>query len=38
MYLGKWCDLFVHFKKMHNMKMKKMIFAEPKKEVSILDL
>ena len=38
MYFGKWCDIFEHYKKMHNMAIKKMIFAEPQKEVSILDL
>lgn len=37
MYFGKWCDLFEEYKKMHNFKVKRMIFEE-KKEVSLLDL
>lgn len=37
MYMGKWCDLFEEYKKMHNIKMKRQIFEE-KKIVSMLDL
>jgi len=35
---GKWSDLFGHYRKMHNADVKKMVFEEPEKEVSILDL
>lgn len=38
MYFGKWVDLFQEFKRMHNMKMKRMIFEEEKKVVSLMDL
>ena len=38
MYYGKWCDLFEQYKKMHNIRMERKIFEEPKKEVSLLDL
>lgn len=38
MYFGKWADLFWEFKKMHNIKMKRMIFEEEKKVVSLMDL
>ncbi len=37
MYLGKWEDLYVHFKWLHNMKMRKGIFQE-RKRTSLLDL
>ena len=37
MYLGKWCDLFEEYKKMHNIRMQRMIFTE-KKVQSLMDL
>ena len=36
-YLGKWQELFEHFKWLHNMKMTRTIFKE-KKRTSLLDL
>lgn len=38
MYFGKWCDLFEEYKKFYNFKMKKCLFEEEKKEVSLMDL
>ena len=38
MYFGKWCDLFEHYKKMHNLKMTRSLFEEPKKAVSLLEI
>ena len=38
MYFGKWADLFKEFKRMHNYKMKRMIFEEEKKVESLMDL
>ena len=38
MYYGKWCDLFEQYKKMHNIRMRRVTFEEPKKVVSLLDL
>ena len=35
---GKWSNLFDHYRKMHNAGVKKMVFEEPEKEVSKLDL
>jgi len=37
MYFGKWCDLFTEYKKIHNIRMQRMIFEE-KKITSMLDL
>lgn len=37
MYFGKWSDLFEEWKKMHNIKMNKMIFEERKVQ-SLIDL
>ena len=37
MYLGKWQELFEHFKWLHNMQMTRTIFQE-KKRISLLDL
>ena len=37
MYLGKWLELYIHFKWFHNFKMKRCIFEE-KRKVSLLDL
>lgn len=37
MYFGKWCDLFTEYKKIHNMRIERMIFEE-KKVTSMLDL
>ena len=37
MYLGKWLELYTHFKWFHNFKMKRCIFEE-KRKVSLLDL
>lgn len=37
MYYGKWSDLHEEYKKMHNIRMKKMVFEE-KKVASLLDL
>ena len=37
MYFGKWCDLFEEYKKMHNIRMKRMMFTEKKVE-SLMDL
>lgn len=37
MYLGKWQDLFEEWKKMHNIRMKRMVFEE-KKVQSLMDL
>lgn len=37
MYYGKWSDLHEEYKKMHNIRMKRMTFEE-KKVVSLLDL
>lgn len=31
MHLGKWKDLFKEFRKMHNYKMKRLIFEDEKK-------
>ena len=38
MYFGKWCDLFEQYKKMHNIKMQRGLFEEPKKVVSLFDV
>ena len=38
MYFGKWEDLFKEFRKMHNYKMKRLIFEEEKKVASLMDL
>lgn len=38
MYFGKWSDLFQEYKKLHNFRMKKYLFEEEKKPVSLLDL
>jgi len=38
MYFGKWCDLFIQFRKMHNIRMRKGLFEEPKQIVSLLDI
>ncbi|MEZ3435740.1 MAG: hypothetical protein K1W34_14190 [Lachnospiraceae bacterium] len=37
MYLGKWYELFTHFKRFHNFKMKRGLYEE-KERVSLLDL
>lgn len=37
MYFGKWCDLFEEWRKMHNTRMKRMVFEE-KKTQSLMDL
>lgn len=37
MYMGKWCDLFQHFKWFCNFKARRCVFKE-KKRVSMLDL
>ena len=37
MYFGKWCDLFVEFKKMHNITMRRQVF-EQQKIASMMDL
>ena len=37
MYLGKWQDMYVHFKWLHNMRVKQIDFQE-KKRTSLLDL
>lgn len=37
MYLGKWCDLFEEFKKMHNVEMRKQVY-EKQKATSLMDL
>ena len=37
MYLGKWYELFKHFKRFHNFKMKRGLYEE-KERVSLLDL
>nr|DAG74767.1 MAG TPA: hypothetical protein [Caudoviricetes sp.] len=37
MYMGKWCDLFQHFKWFCNFKARRCVFQE-KKRVSMLDL
>lgn len=38
MYFGKWSDLFQEYKKLHNFKVKKYLFKETKKPVSLLSL
>lgn len=38
MYYGKWYEMFQHFKWYHNFTMKKYLFKEPEKEVSLMDL
>lgn len=38
MYFGKWCDLFEEYKKLYNFKLKKYLFKEEEKEVSLMDL
>lgn len=38
MSFGIWCDLFDHWKSYHNMKIQRILFEEPRKETSILDL
>ena len=37
MYFGKWADMFEEFKRMHNIRMRRMVFEE-KKVMSMLDL
>lgn len=37
MYFGKWADIYEEYKKMHNIRMQRMIFSE-EKTVSLLDL
>lgn len=37
MYFGKWMDLYEEFKKMHNIRIKRMVFTEKKVE-SLIDL
>lgn len=37
MYYGKWADLYEEYKKMHNIRMKRIVFEE-KKVASLLDL
>ncbi len=37
MYLGKWSEMFAHFKQFHNFKMKRGIYQERVK-VSLFDL
>lgn len=37
LYFGKWADLLEEYKKMHNMKMNRMVFAE-RKVTSLMDL
>ena len=38
MYYGKWYEMFQHFKWYHNFTVKKYLFKEPEKEVSLMDL
>ena len=38
MYFGKWADLFREFKKMHNYKVKRILFEEEIKISSLMDL
>ncbi len=38
MYFGKWADLFQEYKRMHNIKVKRIPFEEEKKVVSLMDL
>ena len=38
MYFGKWCDLFEEYKKFYNFKLKKYLFKEEEKEVSLMEL
>lgn len=38
MYFGEWSDLFAEYKKFYNFKMKKYLFKEAEKPVSMLDL
>lgn len=37
MSYGKWCDLFDEWKKMHNIRMKRMTFEEQEVQ-SLIDL
>lgn len=37
MYLGKWMEMFEHFKKFHNFRMKRGLYQE-KERISLLDL
>lgn len=37
MYLGNWMELYGHFKRFHNFKVKRCVFQE-RKRVSLLDL
>lgn len=38
MYFGKWADLHREYRKMHNIKVKRLIFEEEKKVTSLMDL
>lgn len=38
MYFAKWSQLFKEYAKLHNIRMKKGLFHEEKKPVSMLDL
>lgn len=38
MSAGKWADLMFHYKKMHNMKMRKGLFKIVEKQGSLMDL
>lgn len=38
LYYGKWIDLFECYKNDHNFRVKKMIYQEERKKVSLLDI
>ena len=38
MYLGKWLDMFAEWKKLHNIRMKRMLFTEAPREVSLMEM
>ena len=38
MYFGKWYDLFCEYKKLHNLRMKRCLFPEEKRQVSMIDI
>lgn len=38
MTVGRWGQVFDHYKKIHNMNVKRLAFAEPEKAVSVMNL
>ncbi len=38
MYFGKWADLYFEWKRLHNMRMQRMIFRDAEEVGSVMDL